>query len=110
MKELEERKAIGPDGVSRYILKECGQEMSEAIFNIIVCSLKTGIIPKEWKRADMIYIYKNGNQEEPLNYTPVSLTSIACKILEQLSINKERSTIIIYTFWFRTERSCFKKL
>ena len=31
MKELDERKAIGPDGVSGYILKECRQEMAEPI-------------------------------------------------------------------------------
>ena len=40
MKELDERKAIGPDGVSGYILKECRQEMAEPI-HIIECSIKT---------------------------------------------------------------------
>ena len=29
VKELDERKAIEPDGISGYILKECRQEMSE---------------------------------------------------------------------------------
>ena len=47
---------------------------------IINCSIKTGKIPKEWKRADIMSIYKNENKEEPLNYRPVSLTSIVCKI------------------------------
>ena len=36
MKELYERKAIGPVGVSEYILKECRQEMAEPIHAIIV--------------------------------------------------------------------------
>ena len=35
MKELDEIKAIGPDGVSEYILKECKQEMAEPIHDII---------------------------------------------------------------------------
>ena len=34
MKELKERKAIGPDEVSGYILKECRQEMAEPIHDI----------------------------------------------------------------------------
>ena len=29
IKELEERKAIGPDGVLGYILKECRQQIAE---------------------------------------------------------------------------------
>ena len=39
MKELGERKAIGPDGVSGCILKECRQEMAEPIHDIIECSI-----------------------------------------------------------------------
>ena len=34
MKELDERKAIGLDGVSGYILKECRQEMAEPIHDM----------------------------------------------------------------------------
>ena len=29
-------------------------------------------------------IYKNGNKDEPLNYRPVSLTSMVCKMCEKL--------------------------
>ena len=29
-------------------------------------------------------VYKNGNKKEPLNYRPVSLTSIVCKIYEKV--------------------------
>ena len=42
MKELDKRKAIEPDGISGYILKECRQEMAEPIHDIIECSIKTG--------------------------------------------------------------------
>ena len=34
MKELDEKKAIGPYGVSGYILKEGSQEMAEPIHSI----------------------------------------------------------------------------
>ena len=83
MKKLDKRKAIEPDGVSGYILKECRQEMAEPIHNIIECSLKTGKVPKECKRADIMPIYKNRNKK-PLNYRPVSLTSIVCKICKKV--------------------------
>ena len=70
MKELDEKKAIGPDGVSGYILKECKQEMAEPIHDTIECSLRTEKVPKEWKRAHIMPILKN---EEPLNYRLVFL-------------------------------------
>ena len=50
MKELDKRKAIGPDGASGYILKECRQKMAEPIHDIIECSIKTAKVPKEWKK------------------------------------------------------------
>ena len=56
MKELDEKKAIGPDGVSGYILKECKQEMAEPIHDTIECSLRTEKVPKEWKRAHIMPI------------------------------------------------------
>ena len=43
MKELDERKPIGPDWASGYILKECRQEMAESMHYIIECSIKTGM-------------------------------------------------------------------
>ena len=69
MEKLDERKAIGPDGVSGYILEKCRQEMAEPIHDIIECYIKTGKIPREWK-FDIMPIYKNGNEEEPLHYRP----------------------------------------
>ena len=35
MNELDEKRAIGADGVSGYMLKECKQEMAESIHDII---------------------------------------------------------------------------
>ena len=51
MKELDERKAIGPDGVSGYILKECKQEMAEPIHDIIEYSIKTGKSPQRMEKS-----------------------------------------------------------
>ena len=116
MKELDERKAIRPDEVSGYILKECRQEMAESIHDIFECSIKTGKVPKKWRRADIMPIYKNGNKEEPLNYRPVSLTSMVCKICEKV-IKKQwneylerKGMVTDRRFGFRIGRSCVTNL
>ena len=86
--------------------------MAVPIHDIINCSIKTGKVPKKWKRADIMSIYKNGNKVEPLNYRPVSLSSIVCKICEKV-IKKQwteylvREGIITDTqFGFITGRLC----
>ncbi|MPD02695.1 hypothetical protein E2C01_098291 [Portunus trituberculatus] len=66
MKELDEKKGMGPDEVSGRILKECRGELASPIY-IIKCSTENGTVPVEWKRAEV---------EEPLNYRPVSLTIV----------------------------------
>ena len=37
------------------------------------CSIESGRVPVEWKRADLVPIYKSGGKEEPLNYRPLKV-------------------------------------
>ena len=50
--------------------------------------LAEGRVPIAWKRADIVPIYKGGNKGDPLNYRPVSLTSVVVKICERLIKNR----------------------
>ena len=54
--KLDIRKAMGPDGVSKWILKECREELVEPVWDIISTSLMEGAVPKEWKRANIVPI------------------------------------------------------
>ena len=47
-------------------------------------SLKEGIVPSEWKEANITQLFKKGSRKKPENYRPVSLTSVVCKLLETL--------------------------
>jgi hypothetical protein len=44
--------------------------------------MSTGCIPKAWTHAIVTPIYKSGNASEMSNYRPISLTCVACKIME----------------------------
>lgn len=48
----------------------------------------TNRLPKEWKRANTIPIYKSGNRYESLNYRFVSLTSIIYQLQETIANNQ----------------------
>jgi hypothetical protein len=47
-------------------------------------SLLTGIVPLEWKKANITAIFKKGLKELTCNYRPTSLTSHVCKIMESV--------------------------
>ena len=42
------------------------------------------MIPTLWKMAKVCPIYKKGDKLQPLNYRPVSLTCVTCKVCEIL--------------------------
>ncbi len=83
MEKLEERKATGPDGVSSFIFKQYRNQLVGPIYDIMMCSISTCQVPKEWRRAEVVPIKIGERIEEPLNYRTVSLISIVCKICEK---------------------------
>ena len=116
MKELDVRKAMGPDGVAGWILKECADQLVKPVYNIIRHTLDKGELPLEWKRANIVPIYKGGDKEDPLNYRPVSLTSVICKLCEKIirkrwvSFLEEKEILSKRQFGFREGLSCVTNL
>jgi hypothetical protein len=47
-------------------------------------SLESGIVPEDWRVANVTPIFKKGSKAEACNYRPVSLTSVCCKIFESI--------------------------
>ena len=82
---LNVNKSPGQDNIHPRILKEITAVIVEPLFIIFKTSTKLSKIPSEWKLALISPIFKNkGDKRDPENYRPVSLTSLACKILESL--------------------------
>ena len=86
LKQLDPTKASGPDGISTRMLKECCNEVVEALVLIFSASLKQGKVPDDWKNAIITPLYKGGNKNRSKaeNYRPVSLTSVTCKLMEHI--------------------------
>ena len=82
LKKTNVHKAMGPDDIHPKLLHECHSELAIPITIIIKESLNTGLIPLLWRSAKLCPIYKKGDKTDPLNYRPVSLTSVVCKICE----------------------------
>ena len=79
-------------------------------------SYETGIVPYIWKTANVCPVFKKGNRFEAINYRPVSLTCICCKIMEHIVtshiMNHADKHNILYTMQhgFRKKLSCETQL
>ena len=82
--QLKTDKSPGIDGLHPKFLYEVRNEISEAITRIFNGSIKSGVVPRDWRDALVTPLFKKGNRSEPGNYRPVSLTCILCKVLEKV--------------------------
>ena len=81
---MRENAAPGPDGIPPVILKMLRDEMAEPLAILFRRSIDDGMIPDEWRDAQITAIYKKGSKSEPDNYRGVSLTSVVGKLLKRL--------------------------
>ena len=84
LKGLKPNKAMGPDNIHPWILKELAMDLAPMLRHLFQQSLTDGCIPKDWKMANVCPVYKKSDKSLPANYRPVSLTCICCKLLEHI--------------------------
>ena len=84
---LDPNKATGPDGISPRILKELSHEIAPSLAIIFNKSLDSGTVPTEWKKAYVSPVFKKGAHYDPINYRPISLTCICCKLMEHIIVS-----------------------
>ena len=113
---LNPHKATGPDGIPAYFLKELSHEIAPFLTLIFQSSLQQGVLPAEWKSANIVPIFKKGDRTKTCNYRPVSLTSICSKILEHVvytcifSHLKEHNILREEQHGFQVGKSCETQL
>ncbi|CAB4039588.1 Hypothetical predicted protein, partial [Paramuricea clavata] len=85
----------GPDNIPARILKVCATELAPSISYLLNKSFSMGMLPIEWKTANITPIFKKGSKNSRENYRQISLTGIICKIGEKVV----RSRVL--DFWYR---------
>ena len=85
LESLDANKSPGLDQIHSKVLKEISEVVAQPLFIIYRKSLELGKVPSLWKRSLVTPIFKNkGNRSSPSSYRPISLTSIASRIMESI--------------------------
>ena len=82
IKKMRDNKSPGVDGIVPKLLMESVEQISTPLAKLFNLSLEEGIVPSEWKEANITPPFRKGSRNKPDNYRPVSLTSVVCKLLE----------------------------
>ena len=77
--KLDTNKAHDHD-ISIYMIKLCGDSIYKPIEMIFKSYLNQGILPAEWKKANLVPVNKKGDHQCMKNHRPVSLFPMFSKI------------------------------
>lgn len=116
LRSLKPSSAPGCDLVNPKFLKSTSVYSSIILTKIFQQSLDNGFLPAEWKVGKVIPLHKSGNKTSALNYRPISLTSIPCKILEHILFSNLANFLESNSFFtfaqhgFRKTYSCETQL
>ena len=107
-------KAAGPDGIHGSVLKHCSVSLCRPLSIIYRLIYNTGIIPQEWKSANIVPIYKKGDKNLVSNYRPISLLCLSAKIMERVILDQlldlTKNFLNPVQHGFLSEKSCATNL
>ncbi|XP_045783684.1 uncharacterized protein LOC123879834 [Maniola jurtina] len=81
---LNTTKGSGPDGLHPLFIKRCSKQLAIPLTLLFQLSLRSGILPKTWKRSIVVPIHKNGDKHNIRNYRGISKLSVIPKLFEKI--------------------------
>ena len=116
LKGVDPKKAAGPDQIPCTLLHELHHELAPCYALLFQTSYDTGVVPEVWRTAWVSPVYKKGDRCCAVNYRPVSLTCVPCKLMEHIVVSNMRkrfdnhSILTPLQHGFRKNRSCESQL
>ena len=84
LQNIDINKAQGPDNLNGAIFKNCSDTLCLPLSIIFKLIYNTGLIPSQWKTANVVPVHKKDDSNNICNYRPISLTCICSKIMERV--------------------------
>ncbi len=84
LKSLPGKLSATPDGFPSFLFKKLSSVLATPLASIFEVSFRTNCLPSVWLTAVVCPIYKKGSASNVQNYRPISLTCVACKVMEKI--------------------------
>ena len=88
IQNLDPNKAHGHDQISIRMLKLCNNSICKPLKIIFNGCLETSTFPNDWKKGNVVPIFKKDDKQVLKNYHPISLLLVCGKIFEKLIFNE----------------------
>ena len=82
--KLKNKRSFGFDGIPDFLIKQCGDGISEILAHIINTCFQQATFPSKLRQSIVRPVYKKGPKDDITNYRPVSLLSVFSKIFEKI--------------------------
>ena len=105
--------AAGWDDLKSTMIKHIKESITTTLVHICNRSFETGIFPSELKIANVVPIYKSGDEMVFSNYRSVSVLPVFSKLLERLVYNRlishinDNKLLYEYQFGFQKGKSTY---
>ena len=116
IKSLNVNKAHGWDNVSIRMVKIGGDSLVKPLLNIFRLSVDSGVFPSQWKKGNVVPVFKKGDKSITKNYRPVSLLPVFGKLFEKCIYDALYSYFVEHDLFspcqsgFRKGDSCVSQL
>jgi len=111
LKGIKRKCAVGLDDIPASFLKDTKFVVAKPLTHIINCSLRSGVVPSDFKLAKVVPIFKSGPRDNFDNYRPISVLPAVSKILEKcvhqqiMNHVETHSLLSSFQFGFRKNHS-----
>jgi len=96
MRKLKNNTSCRPDGLLSILFRKFASHLAIPLSVLFNNSIYVGKIPDDWKKAIIIPISKGSLASDVCNYRPISLTSVACKIMERVIVQQLLSYLSLH--------------
>ena len=84
IQKLKKKVSPGHDNLTNEMMKLGGEVMAEILTELFNQILREGKIPDEWRKSDIIILFKKGDRHRVENYRPINLSVTISKIFSKL--------------------------
>ena len=80
--------SCGPDNLPSLFFKQTANSIAVPLATLYSQLMSVGVVPDQWKTAVVVPVFKSGIATSVSNYSPISLTCVACTIVERIIVDQ----------------------